>query len=83
MDTAERLRKAVEAKKYLVVLTTTVSSVLASLDNIMKKPHSRERDRQIANITNLLDLTNDRALHFGLGISFTSKRWKVLHKRES
>ena len=63
-------------KKELEGLTTVVRNVIAALDAEMVKPSSAEqRGNRIAHLCNVLNFQNDQARHFGLGISFKSKKW--------
>ena len=62
-------------KKHLVELTTAVRAYIAMLDTVMQRPDSAERGRAIAKLSNHLEMENDRARYFGLGIDYrTDKR---------
>ena len=63
-------------KKYLKQLTADVAKCIDSLDYTMEKPHTVERDKAIAKISNALEMANDQAWHFGLGESLNKKRYK-------
>ena len=67
------------ARKYLRELTSGVLHWLHALDTEMKKPSSAERGRRIAAILNALDMANDVAMHYGLGLSFEAIN---RHKRD-
>lgn len=56
-----------ELRKYLTVLATTTQRAIAALDAEMLKPHSNERGKRIAEVTNALEMQNDMAMRFGLG----------------
>lgn len=64
---AER-KKNRELTKHLRDLTYTVIQCLAALDAEMVKPSNPERGKRIAQISNTLNLQNDIARRFGLGI---------------
>jgi hypothetical protein len=60
-----------EAKKYrkaLEELTASVWGYLSQVDLLMKQPDSHERGKKLASLSNQLELANDRARHFTLGI---------------
>ena len=65
-----------QLKKHLVELTTAVRTYLALLDKTMQQQAgTAERGRAIAKLSNALELENDRARYFGLGIDYrTDKR---------
>lgn len=67
-------KQAREFKKYLGALTATVQRAIAAIDAEMLKPHSVERGKRIAGITNALELQNDMALRFVLGKTKPRKR---------
>lgn len=60
--------KEKKLRRHLVDLTTVVGSVVARIDAEMALPSTPERGRRIAALTNELELANDQARHFGLGI---------------
>ena len=57
-----------ESEKYLKSLTLAVSVFLKTLEGVMHMPTSPERGRRVAELANALDMENDLARHFGLGI---------------
>lgn len=61
-------RKARELKKHLTDLTATVTAFLAALDAEMCKTSSADRGRAIAKMSNALNLQNNIAKRFGLGV---------------
>jgi len=63
-------------KKYLLTLTATVARCVDMLDAEMKNPSTPERGRVIAKISNALEMANDQAWYFGLGLSLTKRRYK-------
>ena len=64
-------RELRETRAILKSLTDEVSQVLAGLDVIMPDAISFElKGKRIAMLANILDVENDRAMHFALGISF-------------
>ncbi len=65
---AER-RKSRELKKHLTDLTKTVTVCVAQIDAEMCLPSTPERGGRIAKICNALNLQNDIAKRFGLGIT--------------
>lgn len=78
----ELLKQGRNLRANLEMLTNTVIEFVAYLDAEMKMPSTVERGRRIAKIRNALVFNNDRARHFGLGISFKSLKWKRLPKGE-
>jgi hypothetical protein len=74
LSSADMLRQArSEARKLrdsLTTLTTTVMQILGHLDNEMKKPSTVARGRRIAVLCNHLEIANDSARYFGLGIDY-------------
>lgn len=62
-------RQARELKKHLRDLTVCVTQCLAALDAEMLKPSTPERGSRIARISNALNLQNDIARRFGLGLT--------------
>lgn len=62
----EAERQSRKHKKYLKQLTASVSKVIEAIDKEMKKPSSTERGKNIAALTNWLELQNDMAKRFGL-----------------
>lgn len=56
-------------RKYLKALSTDVSGCVLALDSLPTMPASYDRGKAIARIANLLEMSKDRARHFGLGIN--------------
>lgn len=69
-------------RKRLRDLSTAVSTHLAVLDALMKAPSTPERGRLVARLANRLNVANDAALHFGLGLSFEKIRKQYHHDSE-
>ena len=63
-------------KKYLKELTVDVNACLAAIDVAMKDPYSDERGKLIAEICNVLEMKNDSARYFGLGIDYRTDKKK-------
>lgn len=57
-----------DERKYLRELTAAVERHLSALDSEMSKPSDQERGRRVAALCNALELANDQALRFGLGV---------------
>ena len=71
-------REAREYRKHLATLTVAVLAYLSRLDTAMKAPASHARDQEIARLANALEMANDKARHFGLGIDLrTGRKAKV------
>ena len=68
---------AKDVRKHLVGLTSAVRTHLAALDRLMQGSSTYERGRQVAQLCNQLNMENDKARYFGLGIDFrTDKKSK-------
>ena len=65
-------------KHYLKSLTQAVAKSIAAIDAEMKKPSTPDRGKRIAAITNNLEIENDKARYFGLGID-----WRVDRKKRT
>lgn len=87
-DDAKAWRKeALRLKKELEKLVAANIQAMNALDAIMKAPEgakwtsstepfrSLNRGSAVAKVLNALEMANDSARHFGLGISFKSKQW--------
>jgi hypothetical protein len=86
-DTKAWRKEALRLKKELEKLTSANIDAINSLDGVMKQPTVKQfffadapmtplgRERAIAKIMNALEMANDSARHFGLGISFKSPKW--------
>jgi hypothetical protein len=63
----------IETRKYrasLVAVTSAVRTFLAALDGEMKNPSTVERGKRIAALCNSLEMVNDNARYFALGIDY-------------
>lgn len=68
---------AQDAKKYraaLQKLTLAVMTHVNALDKEMKRPSDNERGRRIAGLCNILEMANDHARYFGLGVDWRTDR---------
>lgn len=61
-------------KKHLTDLTSAVAQYIALLDQVMKERESAERGKRIAHLSNQLEMANDTARYFGLGIDYRTDR---------
>jgi len=64
------MKKMSEAERRLRELTTFVCKFLNAMDDEMKMHESPERGKRIAQFCNQLEIENDRARFFGLGIDY-------------
>jgi hypothetical protein len=67
-------RKIGEVREYLARLTTATGTLLAALDAEMRRPSDADRGRRVAAILDALEMANDSATFFGLGIDFRTDR---------
>ncbi len=70
------LKSRNELKKHLVDLTNAVMKSIEVLDVEMKSPSDVDRGRRIAKICNYLEMANDSARYFGLGIDYRKDKKK-------
>lgn len=63
-------------REHLATLTAFVAGTIAKLDAEMRLPSDHARGQRIAKIMNDLEMANDRARYFGLGID-----WRTDNKR--
>ena len=63
-------RRAGPEKKYLKALTDFVRGYIYQMDELMKQPSTVERGRQVAKLSNALELANDQARYHGLGVDY-------------
>lgn len=59
-------------RKHLKELTSSVGQFLYLIDMEMMKPSTPERGARIASMCNALNIANDAARYFGLGIDYRS-----------
>jgi len=77
LDKQARRRAAREIKEYRDALTLLTNSVMACIDEIdavMKLPSDPSRGAKVAAITNALEMANDHARYFALGIDHRTDR---------
>jgi hypothetical protein len=67
---ADLKRQVRELTRHLKDLTAGVEGFLARLDVEMQGPSTEERGRRIAALRNQLEMANDQARYFGLGVDF-------------
>ncbi len=65
-------KKAREYEQQLGFLTRGVHAYLKLLDRAMHKPSTEERGREIARLSNELEMANDKIRHFTLDIDLTT-----------
>ena len=63
-------RAASHYKRELVKLTVGVMEFLRRLDVLMHEPSTVERGREIAKLSNALEILNDRVRYHTLGVDF-------------
>lgn len=73
-DLTELKRENRKLKKYLRELTKEVREQIKNLDTIMTEPTSFERGKKIAFCLDALEMANDSARYFGLGLDFRKDR---------
>ena len=57
-------------KKALKELTNSVLAYLSKLDEVMKEPEGNKRGKRVAVLSNALEMANDQARYFALGIDY-------------
>lgn len=67
-------REVRNLKKHLRGLTAQVMTTIAAIDRIMKMPESPTRGKLMAEAMNALEMSNDGARYFGLGIDFRTDK---------
>lgn len=67
-------REARKLRKSLRSLTTQVADTIARMDRIMRGPEGPLRGKQVAEAMNALEMSNDGARYFGLGIDFRTDK---------
>lgn len=73
--TAEQ-REIRSLKRHLRGLTAQVMTTINRIDHIMKMPESPTRGKLVAEAMNALEMSNDGARYFGLGVDFRKDRKK-------
>lgn len=61
-------------KKYLKLLTAEVRVHADNMETLMKQRESYERGVKIAKSLNALEMANDQARYFGLGVSYRAQK---------
>ena len=59
-----------ELKKHLRQTTESVVQFIKWLDAEMVKPSTVDRGKRVARVASNMEFLNDRAMHFGLGMTF-------------
>jgi hypothetical protein len=67
-------REAIKQRKALVEVTESVHAFLRALDDEMKTPSTAERGRRVAQLSNTLELVNDHARYFALGVDYRTAK---------
>lgn len=67
---AAQRKLARQYKRALQELITAVRMCGQALDSLMALPEGRGRGRLIAQVANALEMANDRARYFGLGVNW-------------
>lgn len=67
-------------RKQVVALTNAVMTYIKLSDALMKEPHSDDRDKRLARLINALEIENDRARYFALGVDFRTDEKKPLKR---
>lgn len=73
--TAEQ-REVRNLKKHLRGLTAQVMTTINNVDRIMKMPESPLRGKMVAEAMNALEMSNDGARYFALGVDYRTDRKK-------
>ncbi|MBA7559109.1 hypothetical protein ES708_00722 [subsurface metagenome] len=68
-------KDAIRYKKHLRNLTVSVALGISLIDEEMEKPSNPDRGQRIATIANALEMQNDQAWHFGLGLNLKKKKF--------
>lgn len=78
-------REIKNLKKHLRGLTAQVMTTISRIDSIMKMPESPLRGKMVAEAMNALEMTNDGARYFALGVDFRTdkKRSAVSANKEA
>lgn len=63
-------REKRKLKSALKALTKTCGEALRAIDHEMSQPSTPERGRRIASICNALEMANDHARYFALGVNY-------------
>ena len=74
MPLTSEQREIKNLKKHLRGLTTQVMATICRVDKIMKMPESPLRGKMVAEAMNALEMSNDGARYFALGVNFRTDR---------
>jgi hypothetical protein len=66
-------RQLRDTRRHLRDLVNAAGLAIVTLDDEMKKPSTEQRGRNVAKICNYLEMQNDSAAHFGLGLPLRKK----------
>jgi hypothetical protein len=69
-------------RTHLRDLSAAVTGFLNVMDEVMRKPESRERGQWIASAINDLEMANDRARYFALGVDYRKDRKGATYRKE-
>ena len=69
-------REIKNLKKHLRGLTAQVMTTVASIDRLMTMPESPTRGKLVAEAMNALEMSNDGARYFALGVDYRTDRKK-------
>jgi hypothetical protein len=61
-------------RKYLRNLTGSVGCFLGVMDRLAVEPSSPQRGQKIAALCNALEMANDQARYFGLGVDYRTDK---------
>ncbi|MCC3246736.1 hypothetical protein LG047_15655 [Methylocystis sp. WRRC1] len=67
-------------RKQFVALTNIVMIYIKLAEALMKEPHSDDRDKRLARLINALEIENDRAQYFALGVNSRTDKKKPLKR---
>lgn len=76
MPTSIEERQARKCRKELKHLTDQVQAFIILVDHEMKKPSTSERGSRIADLCNKLQMQNDVARRFTLGLDWNGRKLK-------
>jgi hypothetical protein len=78
-------REIREQQRHFKILGTQIIAFLAQIERLMLEPESRKRGEAIAVMCNALEMANDSAMRFGLGlqrkgVKLTKLKRPILHE---
>ncbi len=68
------------SRKDMIGITNTVMAYIAAVDALMKQPHSDAREKKLAFLVNQLEIENDRARYFSLGVDWRKDKKEPLKR---